>query len=47
MNWCRAYRGDGIEGLIDKRTGGDHAKLSQTQVDELRDLLQVYTPADL
>jgi len=47
MNWCRTYRRDGIEGLIDRRAGGNRAKLSQTQVDELRDRLRVYTPADL
>ncbi|NJN71067.1 MAG: helix-turn-helix domain-containing protein [Nitrospira sp.] len=24
MEWCRAYRQDGIAGLVDKRQGGNH-----------------------
>jgi transposase len=47
MNWCQAYRVNGIEGLIDKRKGGNRAKLNQVQVDGLRDRLQMYAPADL
>ena len=28
MEWCRAYREDPSQGLIDKRIGGNRAKLS-------------------
>ena len=47
MNWCQAYRVNGTEGLVDKRKGGNRAKLKQEQVDGLREQLQMYTPADL
>lgn len=26
MEWCRAYRADRLQGLVDKRTGGKRAK---------------------
>src|SRR5215212_10382281 len=44
MDWCDAYREHGRSGLIDKRGGGNNAKLKQAQIDELRDGVHAYTP---
>ena len=44
MEWCRAYRQDGLNGLVDKRAGGNNAKLSHEQIDHLRERLHIYTP---
>lgn len=44
MEWCRKYRTDGIAGLIDRRTGGNRAKLSAPQIEHLQRLLHQYTP---
>jgi transposase len=46
MEWCRAYRGDHAQGLVDKRAGGNRAKLSQRQIEELQQLLHQYTPKE-
>lgn len=45
MEWCRSYRVDGVAGLVDKRAGGNRAKLKVRQIKELRDRLHVCTPA--
>lgn len=45
MNWCRRYQTDGSEGLEDKRLGGNSAKLSVAQREDLKNRLQSYTPA--
>ena len=47
MEWCRAYRIAGIAGLVDKRAGGNRAKLKPAQIEDLRGRLQMYAPADL
>jgi len=47
MDWCRIYRRQGTAGLVDKRQGGNRAKLKPGQIDELRKRLHQYTPADL
>ena len=47
MDWCRAYRTDGITSLIDKRRGGNRAKLKPAQIEELRTRLHQYAPANL
>jgi len=47
MDWCRIYRTQGPAGLVDKRRGGNRAKLKPAQLEELRIRLQQYTPADL
>lgn len=47
MSWCRAYQLGGIKELIDKRQGGNRAKLNQAQVSELGERLRMYTPANL
>jgi transposase len=47
MDWCRIYRTQGPAGLVDKRRGGNRAKLKPAQLEELQVRLQQYTPADL
>ena len=44
MAWCRKYRRQGVAGLIDRRTGGNRALLSGTQMEHLQRLLHQYTP---
>lgn len=44
MGWCRIYREQGIAGLVDKRNGGNRAKLTATQIEELEQKLKQYTP---
>ena len=46
MEWCRAYRADHSQGLIDKRVGGNRAKLSKLQIEELQQMLHQYTPKE-
>ena len=46
MEWCRAYRQDASQGLVDKRAGGNSAKLSKLQIEELQQLLHQYTPKE-
>jgi transposase len=47
MEWCRAFRADPAQGLIDKRAGGNSAKLNKMQVEELYQRLHQYTPREL
>lgn len=47
LAWCRAYRQDPSQGLVDKRAGGNSAKLSKTQIEDLNDKLHQYIPRDL
>ena len=46
MEWCRAYREDASQGLVDKRVGGTRAKLSKLQLEELQQTLHQYTPKE-
>ena len=46
MEWCRAYRVDHSQGLVDKRAGGNRAKLSKLQIEELQQMLHQYTPQE-
>jgi len=46
MEWCRAYRADHSQGLIDKRVGGNRAKLGKLQIEELQQMLHQYTPKE-
>ena len=46
MEWCRAYREDPVQGLEDKRLGGNRAKLQETEIEELQDTLHQYTPRE-
>ena len=47
MEWCRAYRIAGKVGLVDKRAGGNRAKLKPTQIEDLKGRLQMYAPTDV
>ena len=47
MDWCRAYREQGIAGLRDHRRGGNRAKLSAQQLETVRERLLLYSPRDL
>ena len=46
MEWCRAYREDPSQGLVDKRVGGNRAKLSRLQIEEVQNTLHQYTPQE-
>lgn len=47
MEWCRAYREDPSQGLVDQRSGGNSAKLSKLQIEELQQKLHQYTPQEM
>lgn len=47
MYWCRKYNAGGVSALTDHRAGGNRAKLSPAQLDQLKARLHCYTPADL
>jgi transposase len=47
MEWCRAYRHDGVSGLIDHRRGGNRAMLTPSQIERLQTSLDGYTPQQL
>ena len=47
MEWCRAYRADHSQGLVDHRAGGNHAQLSKLQIEEMQQKLHQYTPKEL
>jgi transposase len=47
MDWCRIYRKQGVTGLIDKRNGGNRAKLTGAQIEELTQKLRQYTPGQV
>lgn len=47
MNWVRTYQTLGVAGLVDKRAGGNSAKLTPVQVEHLQDRLQSAPPAQL
>lgn len=47
MEWCRAYRADHVQGLVDHRKGGNSAKLDKLQIEELQQKLHQYTPQEL
>ena len=46
QGWCRAYREDPSQGLVDKRQGGNRAKLNQLQIEEVQNTLHQYTPKE-
>ena len=46
LEWCRAYRHEALHGLVDKRAGGNCAKLAPLQVEDLAQRLHQYTPGD-
>jgi transposase len=47
MEWCRNYSAQGIAGLADKRVGGNAARLTHSQIYDLKTRLHTYTPAQL
>ena len=47
MEWCAAYRQQGSNALIDKRLGGNRARLTQGQIQDLKGRLHTYAPGDL
>ena len=47
MNWCRFYSAEGVNGLSDKRVGGNRARLTPAQLDEVRTRLHTYGPGQL
>jgi transposase len=47
MAWCRAYRKEGVTGLLDHRQGGNHALLHPAEIEDLQQVLHQYTPAQL
>jgi len=47
MEWCRVYQEDHSQGLVDHRAGGNSAKLSKLQIEELQQVLHQYTPKEL
>src|SRR5262245_57625646 len=47
MEWCRAYQQYDTAGLVDKRNGGNRAKLSSLEIEQLQDQLHSYTPGQL
>jgi transposase len=47
MGWCSQYRTQGGSTLLDKRAGGNSAKLRRAQVQELKERLHQYTPRQL
>ncbi len=47
MEWCRAYRDGGAAALADHRLGGNSAKLTPEQVQDLSNKLRLYTPRSL
>ena len=44
LGWCQQYNTAGLDGLADKRLGGNHHKLTPAQKEELHDRLHCYTP---
>jgi len=46
MEWCRAYQADPSQGLVDKRAGGNRAKLSPLQIEALQQMLHQYSPKE-
>jgi transposase len=47
MNWCTTYQARGPDGLKDERCGGNNAKLTAAQREDLQTRLQSSTPAML
>ena len=42
--WCACYAREGVVGLVDKRVGGNRAKLSADQIEQVEAILHRYTP---
>lgn len=46
LSWYRAYKLYGLKGLFDRREGGNNAKLTEHQIQELIERLRDRTPRD-
>jgi transposase len=46
MDWCRRFRREGVAGLLDRRRGGNNAKLGREQVRDLAARLSTCTPTE-
>lgn len=47
MEWCQLFRSQGVSSLKDKRLGGNRARLTPAQLEDLKVKLIQYTPAQL
>jgi len=47
MEWCHAFTHSGVSALVDRRLGGNSAKLTSEQRIEIEIRLHQYTPRDL
>jgi transposase len=47
LNWCRAFRFRGLAGLHDDRQGGNNARLTDGQMNDLARRLRLYTPRSI
>lgn len=47
MDWSRLYKEKGVSGLLDRRRGGNRAKLTAEQIEELKERLNRETPRDV
>ena len=47
MNWVRDYQRGGVAALVDHRQGGNRAKLTVEQIQQVSQRLREYTPRDL
>jgi transposase len=47
LAWCGGYREYGIAGLVDRRVGGNRAKLSSNQLETVQAQLHQYRPNQL
>jgi transposase len=47
LAWCRSYREYGIAGLVDRRVGGNSAKLSSSELEVVQAKLHQYRPNQL
>jgi transposase len=47
MAWCRRYREEGVAGLIDRRVGGNRAKLRAHELEAVQNTVHQYRPNQL
>jgi transposase len=47
MEWCAAYRQKESTALMDQRRGGNRARLTKGQIQDLKSRLHTHTPGDL
>jgi len=47
MSWCQAYRMAGVKGLMNRRLGGNNARLNAAQLEELSRRIQTSKPRDI